>query len=211
MSIKISLEAKELCDKYGIYYEKSWVDPDFNVTENLSKTEILNKLRNIDPNKLFFTWDEYMSKEQLILILDNELQYDKDFRYVVKRHKRYLFHLILGTVLCMTSCFWIPFTFGFLRNLCSYISYAPKDFISNCVAGGAAVLTWIFFTGVITIPLSIFGSVTIWPLFLRKLMFYDYQDNKFHKDAYYPEILEMLKCGNIETSNAITVLGSQLL
>lgn len=210
MSTKISLEAKELCDKYGIHYDKSWVDPNFKTTESLSKNEILNKLRNIDPNKLFFDWGEYMSKEQLISILDSEEQYDKDFRYTVKHHKRYLFHLILGTILCMSCCFWIPFLIGFINNLCDDFALTPKDFASNCVAGFFYITAWLYFTGVVTVPLSIIGSVTLWPLFLRKCMFTDYTDGKFHKDAYYPEIMEMLKCGNIETTNAIAVLGSQL-
>lgn len=154
--------------------------------------------------------ENYAKQEQLERIKEERKLFDEDVKYAIKHHKRYLFHLTLGTILCMTVCFWLPFLAGFIKDFGMQNHGSPAGLKYNFVSGFASVCIWIYFTGIVSIPLSIIGSVTVWPLLLKNLMFEEYTDYEFHKDAYYPQILQMLKHGNIEVSNAIAVLASQI-
>lgn len=152
------------------------------------------------PNKFKKTF----SKEDMKKIKDEIKSFKFNPKsYHVKLHKKYIFHLCVGTPLIITSPFWGPFLWGFLNELCfpTMMSLASHGAFGN---GVLDMMMFVGVTGVVTIPLACILSVTAWPALLRYFLF----DKEY---PYNPFIMEELKYGNVEKTNAVAVIGSQFL
>lgn len=140
---------------------------------------------------------------------------EKENGKIIGKHYMYKFHLILGTILTMSSCFWIPFLVGVIKALCEPFHLMPLS-TAAITEGCLYVMAFIYFTNGILVPVTIIAGVTLWPMILKSIMFPN-GEGYFAKHRYndplqhYENLMRDLKNGNIELKNAAAVIGSQFL